>query len=456
MKILYFGEVEEDVQYLKNILKTHFKKIHLVLARDQQQLVDVLSYDGPFGFCIIDCSHEDISPTVVYETITGFIGERPLLFMGTKAIVNDRVEQEVFESRENNNILITPLDKNLDELKNKLTECVKWAQDHEYEQSIVDIDREEFIGMKIKSFYLYNTFAYDLYVEVTSTKFLKAVVKNTSYSEGDIQRYVKKGVKRFYIKKDDQLKFLEETIVKCRDQLEVLPNSIELMKTHVIAFSVIQNYVSNFGVTESVQELTESLIDSIPKLCRDKKLPEIMQEFPFGDAGIAAKSVLVAYICDHISKGLDWNARSSKAKMIISAILHDSFLDNDDLSKITTLEDEDFEMLGNIEKDDFIKHPEKAARIANQFTGYSDIDYIIEQHHELPSGEGFPHGWSSMKLSILSCVFITAYNFTNICSDLELTVENIKKIIRYMSKNYNVGNFKDPMKILADIFNVKI
>lgn len=456
MKILFFGEVEDDVQFLNNILKAHFKKVHLVPARDQQQLIDVLSNDGPYGFCIIDCSHKDISPNVVYDTIIGFIGERPCLFMEPQAIVNGRVEQEMFERVESNDILVTPLDSNLDDLKAKITDCIKWAQDQENEQCIVDSKKDDFIGMKIKNFYLYNTFAYDLYVAVTSTKFLKAIMKNTHYTEGDIQRYVKKGVKRLYIRKDDQIKFLEESIQKCMEQIEILPISVELMKTHIIAFSVIQDYVSNFGVTESVQALTEKLIDSIPLLCQEKKLPEIVSEFPFGDAGVATKSVLVAYICDHMLMGMEWKARSSKAKMIISAILHDAFLENDDLSKISTLEDEDFEMMGTVERDEFINHPMKAARIANQFTGYSDIDYIIEQHHELPSGVGFPHGWSSMKLSILSCIFITSYNFTNICSDLELTPANVKKIIRYMSKSYNVGNFKDPMKILVDIFNVKI
>ena len=177
MKILFFGEASEEVVLLTNILKTHFKKNILVSVSDEKELIDVLSYDGPFGFVVIDCTFKASDPNEVYETILGFIGDRPCLFMGTQAIVNDRVEQDVFERLEENDVLISPLDSNIEQLKNKLAICLKWAQDQEYEQSIEEINKEEFIGMKIKSFYLYNSFAYDLYVEVTSTKFLKAISK---------------------------------------------------------------------------------------------------------------------------------------------------------------------------------------------------------------------------------------------------------------------------------------
>ena len=153
---------------------------------------------------------------------------------------------------------------------------------------------------------------------------------------------------------------------------------------------------------------------------------------------------------------MEWNARSSKAKMTISSILHDIFLENDDLSRIKKLDDKNFELMSSVEKNEFIQHPMKAARIANQFAGHSDIDYIIEQHHELPNGEGFPLGCNSLKLSVLSCIFITSYNFANISSGFDLTPSNVRKVIRHMLKTFNVGNFKEPMKILAEIFNVKI
>lgn len=456
MKILYFGDNNQDIQFLKNILKAHFKKTFLVVAKNQQELIDVLSYDGPFGFCMIDTSFKDLGPNVIYDTIIKFIGERPCLFIGNKATITDRVDQEFFERMDENDIILAPIENDIDDLKNKITACSRWAAEQEYEQSIGDVKRDDFIGMRIKSFYMFDTFAYDLYVEVTSTRFLKAIMKNTPFSQGDIQRYVKKGIKMFFVKKDEQLKFLEETIQKCQHQMQTLPCGIELMKTHIIAFSVIQSYVANFGVTESVQNLTENLIDSIPDLCQEKTLPEIMVDFPFNDAGIAVKSVLTAYVCEHLLQKIGWTARSSKAKMIISAILYDAFFDSDEYSNITTLEDEQFLALSDIDKEKFLEHPILASRIANQFSGHSDVDYIIEQHHELPTGDGFPHGWSSMKLSILSCIFITSSNFTNICVGMELNPINIRKIVRYMAKTYNVGNFKEPMKLISEIFGVKI
>jgi hypothetical protein len=453
---LYVGDNVEESTLLSNIIKVHFKKVQLAVAESNEQLIDILSYEGPFGFCIIDCSNKGLIPDDVYSTISGFIGERPCLFVGSPSSIKDRVDQDVYQRLEENDTLLRPIDKDLNVLISKLQICLKWAKEQEYEQSIVEVDRSEFLNMKIRSFYLYDEFPYDIYVEITSTKFIKAIAKNTKYTQGDIQKYVKQRVKHFYIKKDEQLDFLEQTIQKCSMQIQTLPNGIELTKTHIISFSVLQSYVSNFGVTQTVQELIELLIDSIPESCKDKQLTEIINDFPFSNGGVAVKGVFVAYVCDQLLRAMEWNARSSKGKMIIASILHDAFIDNDDLSKITQLDDEAFTSLSLDDQESFIAHPRKAAEMAGQLSGHSDIGFIIMQHHELPSGEGFPHGWSSIKLTILSCIFILSYNFSNISCDLELNSKNLKRIIRYLAKTYNVGNFKDPMKILAKLLNISI
>lgn len=456
MKILYYGDNDQDYILLRNILKTHFNNTVLVIAKNQKELIDVLSYDAPFGFCMIDTRLKDLDLNNIHGKINEFIGQRPCLFIGSNATIKDRVYDEIFASMDENDIITCPIENDIEDLKNKMAVCFKWVNDQEYEQGIEEVKKDDFIGMRIKSFYMFDIFSSDLYIEVTSTRFLKAISKNTPISQGDIQRFIKKGVKMFYVKKDEQLQFLEQAIQKSQYQLEALPLSIELMKVHIIAFSLIQNYVVNFGVTESVQNLTEKLIDSIPQLCDEKSLPEIFVNFPFRDGGIAVKSVLTSYVGEHLLSKMGWKARSSKAKLIIASILHDAFLESDEYSTISTLQDMQFWDLSDVEKDNFSKHPLLAARIANQFSGYSDVDYILEQHHELPTGNGFPYGLSSIKLSVLSCIFITSSNFTNICMGMDLSASNLKKIIGHMAKTYSAGNFKKPMNILSDIFNVKV
>jgi hypothetical protein len=454
LKILLFSDNEEESEFLKKLVRAHFRKLRLIVVSNNDDLIEKLSYEGPFGFSIIDCAYKDLSPGVIYDSINGFIGERPCLFLGTAAQVKDRVEQEIFTRNENNNILERPID--IETFKNLVDASLQWAKKQDFEESILEVDMSEFVPMRIKNFYLYKKFPYDCYVEVTSSKFIKALNANEPYPESVIVNYVKKGIKYFYLKKEDQIKFLEETLEQCVGQMENLPPGIEMAKTHVVCLSVLQAYMTTLGVTETVQDVTDILVESIMANCSGRLPIDILKEFPFLNGGIAVKSTLTAYVSVIILRGMGWAAKSSSQKMIICSILHDCFLENDEELKIMTLEDEVYQNMDEKNQARFDDHIRKAAELSNQFSGVADIDFIIEQHHELPNGQGFPHGWSSIKLTMLSCLFILAHNFSNLMLDFDLSMSNLTKLVRYFDQNYSIGNFKQPMKTLAKQLKIKI
>ena len=59
-----------------------------------------------------------------------------------------------------------------------------------------------------------------------------------------------------------------------------------------------------------------------------------------------------------------------------------------------------------------LNHPKEALKILSQIDGIpEDSLRIIQYHHELPGGKGFPSGYDAMKLDRLSLTFLISEDF---------------------------------------------
>src|SRR5690606_9882370 len=98
--------------------------------------------------------------------------------------------------------------------------------------------------------------------------------------------------------------------------------------------------------------------------------------------------------------------------------------------------------------EDYVAHPVRAAVIASQFTSFTDVDYIVELHHELPNRKGFPNTPQHTKLTPICSIFNISQH---IASELDLIKkpnnQHLLKILRAMNRDYNIGSFKEALKI---------
>lgn len=426
----------------------NFTKLNTVAVADLGKAAEIMGYDGPFAFPIIDVDSKEIDTDKAVSLVFDFIGDRPLIFVGNKGNLNSRVDTEIFQRNDSSALIEKPVDPIL--FKEAVEKALNWAKELDFEEQLVEIDREEFLPMKIRNFYLYNSFPHDVYMEVTSTKFIKVLKKGTEYTEGEIHSYIKRGIKYFYLHKDDQLKFLENSIDHLISIEDTKVEPLEIINYQIECFSILQQYMKTFGVTESVQKLTDIVIENINSLFTQVgSLRNIIKKFPQNGIGVAEAGVMTSYVCIGILKSLGWSSISSVKKLAFASLIHDCMLPHDEMVKISHLGEEAFKLLSEEEKEEFMHHAELSGRLAEQFSGYPDTSFIIEQHHELPSGDGFPNGWSSIKLTTLSCVFILAHNFALKLLSIEITQSNINKICAVFYQAYNIGNFKEPAKVLV-------
>jgi response regulator RpfG family c-di-GMP phosphodiesterase len=293
---------------------------------------------------------------------------------------------------------------------------------------------------------------------LTPGKYWKIISKNKNYTHQLVHSYSKKNVKFLYLRKDEHLKLLDTSIKHLITFYK--SKSIDKSKlfiVHLKTIFFIQEFVRHLSVTEEIIELVKLLTESISNLVRSQKtIFNLLAEFDqLSQIGFAEAALLTAYLCEGILAEMEWNADMTKGRLILCAIFQDIHLGNDELIKVRTLDDPILRKFSEEDQQHFREHPKAAGEIAKLFSGYTEVDFILKEHHEHPLGEGFPNGINTSGLTTISSIFIIATHFASkIARSNEGMLAQVETI-KFLKRNYVLGNFKEPMKALSKILNVQ-
>ena len=211
MKILLYSEQSEEAELVKNMITAFDSKTEVLLASNVEQAMNYASVDGPFALYILDFDTQtDVNALGL--NLVEMTGSRPLLFLGREAILKDLISDELFHSHEKNGKIFKPTSRNdfSDDLREFVGGALNWAKQEEYEEAIQEVDPKDFLPMKIRTFFLYESFPFDLYLSITTKSYIKIISAGKPYTHATLSKYAKKNVKHLYIKKDEQIKrFLE-------------------------------------------------------------------------------------------------------------------------------------------------------------------------------------------------------------------------------------------------------
>ncbi|MDD0851984.1 hypothetical protein HBN50_02700 [Halobacteriovorax sp. GB3] len=449
MKALFVCDEKDLWTYYRNLFASHFTKLEVVFCIHGDEAIEKIGSEESFSLFLIEAGLKNEEPSQIAQNIIDLAGERPIIFVGEKVHISSRIDEQLIEESEVNEILIKPFD--IHSFKKIVKAGLDWVRKEEFEQSIIEIDKEELLPMRIRNFYLYNTIPYDAYLELTQTKFAKVLTKDKKYVQAEISNFSKRGVKHLYLFKDDFLKLLEEGMKRILFILKQKNKQTPkiLIATQIKGVLLAHQYIQKVGVTKELNLLCKELIETTNIVFRQYgKMKTLLVDFPFNNFDTSEQAVFTAYLCEAMLVGLGWASDTSRKKLGLASILYDSMLTNEDLSKIRSLDDRNLAMFTEQEQEEFRLHPAKAAQMARHFQGYSEVDFIIAQHHERPRGDGFPAKLTSNKLTAHSCAFILATAFTTRLAMSNGEQGNLIKIFREIKTLYNVGNFKEPLNSL--------
>lgn len=453
MKALFIGNTPEDNKTIARMMGNHFPKVQLVLCSEPEGLMEFMTNDGPFSFVVVAIDNKNITVVDLYHSIIDTLGVRPFVFIGTINSVKAQLTNDMVHNQQTNALVELPLI--LDEFKKAVNLAIDWVKKEEFEESILEFSRDDLHPMRLRNFYLFESVPYDVYIELTSTKFGKVISKDKFYSHQIIQNYSRKNIKYLFLRKDEHLKFLDTSIKNLLKIYEAkLSDRKKYLMLHLKSAFFMHQFIRAASVSDEVNKLAHHFIESVSNLVRSyENVSELLDSISeSGNITFAEQSVATAYVCERILLNMGWTADMTRGKLILAALLQDVSLGNDDLIKIRSINDPNLKMFSEEEQEDFKNHPQKAAHLSTYFNGFSDVDFILMEQHEHPTGDGFPKGLNSSGLTTISCIFILASNFVSRMALTQKSPTQHKDILTSIKRVYNTGNFKDPLKALEKAF----
>lgn len=449
LKALFIGNNPEDDKNILRLMGNNYPKIKLVTLLENKNLTELLIEEGPLSFIIIAIDNKTIIVEEKYNEINETLGTRPFIFIGTPNSVKSQLTNAMINNQQTNALVELPIV--LDEFKKAINFAIDWVKKEEFEESILEFSREDLQPMRLRNFYLFEQLPYDVYIELTSTKFGKVISKDKFYSHQLIQNYSRKNIKYLYLRKDEHLKFLDTSIKNILKIYEAkLTDRKKILVLHFKTVFFIQQFIKTISVSDEINKLVHFFIDSVSSFVKShESLPDLLDQVnEKGSLSFVEQTVATAYLCEKILLSMGWTADMTRGKLILASLLQDIGMNNEDLIKIRSLNDPSLKMMSEEEQIDFKNHPQKAAHLSTYFTGFSDVDFILLEQHEHPTGDGFPKGLNSSGLTTISCIFILASNFVTRIAISTKGPDQYKDILNGMKRIYNTGNFKDPLRAL--------
>jgi len=280
------------------------------------------------------------------------------------------------------------------------------------------------VHLPVNGKYVKLNYSQDLFVDILRKLQMKDV-HEVYIKEADCAKVLEQvnesmSAKSFYDPKTVQEKRVEavnaamETVKGIINQLGVEPETVRLLKTiNGRAMTLLQESPSIFA-----------FIKSFKKNCSEEFL----------------LSILTNYIMSLTIDKFPWRSEQVKEKGALASMMCDMTLTKEDFKILR-----DYEKNGGELTDKLRRHPADIAENLKRNKLLIPIETItiIEQHHELPDGTGFPHGINSNRFNQLSAIFIVAQQFTSMLHDSGYDYELRSEIISKIRTKYGSSKMFD-------------
>jgi len=295
----------------------------------------------------------------------------------------------------------------------------------------------------------------DTFVKIGSNKFVKIVNRGDEVPEEVMDHIKSKGVRFFYVKKDDFKECFKSIIAGISKA-----SGKGVVGSLTDQFSTVENLhaaLSSLGVSEEVLELADETVEVAKKTIREQTaLPAFLKAFLKNENYISELSTLTSYLAISCLNELPWGNPKTFTKFALAAIIQDAALKEERLAKICHLDDENFKSLSETEKKLVIEHPSKAVEILDDLEGMDqDVKDLVMQHHERPQGKGYPWGLKDNELNPLSNLFIICHEYSHRIMTGGLNLDTIKAIDKDFRELFSSGNYAKPYDAFLKVFKSK-
>lgn len=238
------------------------------------------------------------------------------------------------------------------------------------------------------------------------------------------------------------------TVLPTKEQSVKLEFEIEDNKFELDYFN--PNVASPFDI----KDLSKKVGVVLNKVKKNSKLVDIFKQLKISDPNsyMLSHIDLLINITSGISHAMDWGSEQTLEKFVFAAYLHDISLgDTHELAQIKFVSE--FEQNPEINEDvkKIIKfHPIASKKLMEYKSDIpADVQTIIEMHHEMPDGSGFPYGYDHKRITPLASIFIVAHLLTDYI--LEHKNWKVKDFIELYTPKMKGPHFRKALKSLENL-----
>jgi len=336
------------------------------------------------------------------------------------------------------------------DLESALFSNTKATSDTVSDEEDISKDDMDFSKIGIKDFISGKVVQFDVFVMLSSGKYVKILHTGDSFTSERIAKYAKK-TDSLYILKSDREKYIEFSnymLDKVANKQVHASMKISLSKNSIEKFT---ESLYDEGINPKSIQKGKKICGSIHKLITaDKTLYKSFNKLQNMDPNAYSISYLTAFFSSMIAFNCELKSASSIETMAMAAMLLDI-----GMTKIPNeiAEKKPAEMTAE-ERKVYQTHPSLGSKLVEKTNIISNtIPQIIMQHHEASDGSGFPRGLKDMRLQMLSKIVFVANFFAFYIVDHNLgPFDGLKKIISDpdLRDKFNQPILKSFIKVFID------
>lgn len=269
---------------------------------------------------------------------------------------------------------------------------------------------KDYCQVLISDFNVQPALEMDLYIQLTSKKFIRIGKQGERLANVQLRRYQEKGIKHLFIHRSDFQKVVDfnaklNKAVAASDQLSLEKKQRFLVKTGEV---IMENTFVNGISQETFDDAKDYLISSLNTFIKDDETFELLDALNDHGNYLYAHSLGVSIYSVMIAQRLGWSSGGNLLKLSLGALLHDigkKDFDPELLDKPKS--DLTFEEKALLET-----HPERGKKILEGIkTIPSEVAMIAYEHHENAIGKGYPRRIKKNRISPMARIVNVADEF---------------------------------------------
>ncbi len=147
-----------------------------------------------------------------------------------------------------------------------------------------------------------------------------------------------------------------------------------------------------------------------------------------------------------------WQSDKVKEKVSLGVMLSDITLSGNDFERLSEHNGPWNELPGKI-----FRHPLETVEKIQKFTALQgkELQEVIEFHHEMPDGSGYPRGLDHRRIPLLACVHIVARHFVEDLMAIEFDFKRRDELMAKLYVKFNKGHFKSALFTIYEFLNIE-